>query len=106
MGRRSLSLVTAAVIGLAASQASAADLPRKAPVYVPPAPPPITWTGCYIGGNVGGSIWPPLGGFRCFWITRFRQPILALLAAVKLAAIINSPADGCSASAICLMGQA
>ena len=54
MGRRSLSLVTAAVIGLAASQASAADLPRKAPVYVPPAPPPITWTGCYIGGNVGG----------------------------------------------------
>ena len=54
MGRRSLSLVTAAVIGLAASQASAADLPRKAPAYVPPAPPPITWTGCYIGGNVGG----------------------------------------------------
>ena len=39
---------------LAASQASAADLPRKAPAYVPPAPPPITWTGCYIGGNVGG----------------------------------------------------
>src|SRR4029077_12692675 len=31
-------------------------------------------------------------------------PILALLAAVRLAAIINSPADGCSASAICLMG--
>ena len=54
MGRRSLSLVTAAVIGLAASQASAADLPRKAPVYVPPAPPPTTWTGCYIGANVGG----------------------------------------------------
>ena len=46
-------LITAA-IGLAASQASAADLPRKAPAYVPPAPPPITWTGCYIGGNVGG----------------------------------------------------
>jgi outer membrane immunogenic protein len=54
MGRRSLSLVTAAVIGLAASQALAADLPRKAPAYVPPAPPPVTWTGCYIGGNVGG----------------------------------------------------
>jgi len=54
MGRRSFSLVTAAVIGLAASQASAADLPRKAPAYVPPAPPPITWTGCYIGANVGG----------------------------------------------------
>ena len=40
--------------GLAASQASAADLPRKAPAYVPPAPPPMTWTGCYIGANIGG----------------------------------------------------
>ena len=53
MRKSSLTLL-AAVIGLAASQASAADLPRKAPAYVPPAPPPITWTGCYIGANVGG----------------------------------------------------
>ena len=57
MGRRSLSLVTAAMIGLAAGQAFAADLPRKAPAYVPPVPPPplYVWTGCYIGGNVGGA---------------------------------------------------
>ena len=56
MGRRSLSLVTAAMIGLAAGQAFAADLPRKAPAYVPPAPPPLyVWTGCYIGANVGGA---------------------------------------------------
>ena len=54
MRKSSLTLLALATIGLAASQASAADLPRKAPVYVPPAPPPITWTGCYIGGNVGG----------------------------------------------------
>ena len=54
MGRLSLSLVTAAMIGLATGQTFAADLPRKAPAYVPPAPPPITWTGCYIGANVGG----------------------------------------------------
>jgi outer membrane immunogenic protein len=54
MRKRSLMLLAAATIGLAASQASAADLPRKAPAYVPPAPPPITWTGCYIGANVGG----------------------------------------------------
>jgi outer membrane immunogenic protein len=48
-------LLAAATIGLAATQASAADLPRKAPpAYVPPAPPPITWTGCYIGANIGG----------------------------------------------------
>ena len=41
---------------LRANMASAADLPRKLPAYVPPpAPPPVmTWTGCYIGGNVGG----------------------------------------------------
>jgi outer membrane immunogenic protein len=54
MRKVSLTLVAAA-IGLAASQASAADLPRKAPAYVPPPPPPITWTGCYIGGNIGGA---------------------------------------------------
>jgi outer membrane immunogenic protein len=54
MRKSSLALLALATIGLAASQASAADLPRKAPVYVPPAPPPITWTGCYIGANVGG----------------------------------------------------
>jgi outer membrane immunogenic protein len=55
MRRRTLTLFALATIGLAASQASAADLPRKAPVYVPPAPPPYVWTGCYIGGNVGGA---------------------------------------------------
>jgi outer membrane immunogenic protein len=53
MRKSSLTLLAVA-IGLAASQASAADLPRKAPVYVPP-PPPLTWTGCYIGANAGGA---------------------------------------------------
>ncbi len=55
MRRHSWILLAAAAIGLAASQASAADLPRKAPAYVPPPPPPMTWTGCYIGGNIGGA---------------------------------------------------
>ena len=55
MRKRSLILLAAATIGLAASQASAADLPRKAPAYLPPPPPPVTWTGCYIGGNIGGA---------------------------------------------------
>jgi len=54
MRKYSLTLVAAATIGLTATQALAADLPRKAPAYVPPAPPPVTWTGCYIGANVGG----------------------------------------------------
>jgi outer membrane immunogenic protein len=56
MRRRSSTLLALAIIGLAASQASAADLPRKAPAAVlPPPPPPYVWTGCYVGGNVGGA---------------------------------------------------
>ena len=51
--RKFLTLFAVAA-GLAASQAWAADLPVKAPAYVPPPPPP-TWTGCYIGGNIGGA---------------------------------------------------
>jgi outer membrane immunogenic protein len=56
------------VAGLFASGAVfAADLPVKAPVYR--APPPVaffSWTGCYVGGNVGGlwarSDWTNLNG--------------------------------------------
>ena len=54
MRKFSLTLFAAA-IGLAASQASAADLPRKAYAPLPPPPPPYVWTGCYIGANVGGA---------------------------------------------------
>ena len=53
--RKSSLTLLAAAIGLAASQASAADRPRRAPPYIPPAPPPITWNGCYIGANIGGA---------------------------------------------------
>ena len=43
-------------LGLAIGHVSAADLPRKAPAYVPPpAPPPYVWTGCYLGANVGAA---------------------------------------------------
>ena len=36
--------------------ALAADLPRKAPAYVPPPAPPLyVWTGCYVGANVGAA---------------------------------------------------
>jgi outer membrane immunogenic protein len=41
-----------------ASSAWAADVPRKAPSAAPaaaPAAPAVSWTGCYIGGNVGGG---------------------------------------------------
>jgi outer membrane immunogenic protein len=57
MARNSL-LVAAGLLGLGtASPALAADMrpappPPPAPVYVPP---PFTWTGFYIGGNLGGA---------------------------------------------------
>ena len=55
MRRRSLAvLVGIAFGGLAANQmALAADLPRKAPAYVAPQPPPFTWTGFYGGIHAG-----------------------------------------------------
>jgi outer membrane immunogenic protein len=53
--RKISSVIAAVSLAVGISQAaSAADLPRKAPVMAPP-PPPLTWTGCYIGANVGGA---------------------------------------------------
>ena len=48
------SVVSLGIGGLSA--ASAADMAVKAPVYK--APPPVVvynWTGCYVGGNIGGG---------------------------------------------------
>jgi outer membrane immunogenic protein len=60
MRKCSVMLLTTAALGLTAIQiASAADLGRRvpppAPAYVPPAPLPYLWTGCYVGGNIGGA---------------------------------------------------
>jgi len=49
---RKLISTVAAVLG--ASSAYAADLPVKAPV-LPPPPPVFSWTGFYIGGNIGAA---------------------------------------------------
>ena len=47
--------ISAIALALGMGSALAADLPsRKAPVYVPP-PPPMTWTGFYVGLNIGGG---------------------------------------------------
>jgi outer membrane immunogenic protein len=60
MRKSSSMLIAAAVIHLTASQsAKAADIAYPAPAPAPaPAPvyaPPIRWTGCYVGGNIGGA---------------------------------------------------
>jgi outer membrane immunogenic protein len=47
-------LIAGLAVGALIAPAMAADMPLKAP---PPPPVPVfTWTGCYLGGSVGG-IW-------------------------------------------------
>jgi len=57
MHRIPLAIITAASLAIGLSQfASAADMAR--PAYKAPMPPPApiyNWTGCYIGGNIGGA---------------------------------------------------
>jgi outer membrane immunogenic protein len=58
-------LTTAAFAALATAPAMAADLAVKAPLYKAPPPPPLySWTGCYVGGHVGG-LWS-----RKDWVDR------------------------------------
>jgi len=55
---RKLFLTSLALSALLASMAAhAADMPVKAKASPPPAPlpPPFSWTGFYIGGNLGGA---------------------------------------------------
>src|SRR5262245_32622239 len=53
MRRLSAALIAAVSIIALTQIASAADLPRKAPAYTPPPPPVYSWTGFYVGGNIG-----------------------------------------------------
>jgi outer membrane immunogenic protein len=56
---RKLFVAVVAVVALFAAPAMAAELPINAPLYAPlyRAPPIIAlnWTGCYLGGHIGGS---------------------------------------------------
>src|SRR5260370_28103029 len=50
--------LAAATLAALAGSATAADLGARAPApyYPPPPPPPLfSWTGCYIGGNIGSG---------------------------------------------------
>ena len=49
-------LASVAILGLSVASASAADLYRRGPPpMIPPPAPVITWTGCYLGGNIGAA---------------------------------------------------
>ena len=49
-------VTTLAVFSALSTAALAADLPVRAPAAYAPAPiTRQTWTGCYIGGNIGGA---------------------------------------------------
>jgi outer membrane immunogenic protein len=48
-----LATAAAAILGMS-SAGQAADLPVRAPA-VPMLPPPFSWTGFYLGGNIGGA---------------------------------------------------
>ena len=50
---KKISLASMALAALMVSPAFAADLPRKAPPPVVVPAPVYTWTGCYIGANIG-----------------------------------------------------
>jgi outer membrane immunogenic protein len=55
---KKLLLATVSLVVLAAGPAVAADLARKAPAYIPPpAPPPPSFTGCYVNGGAGYGLW-------------------------------------------------
>jgi outer membrane immunogenic protein len=49
-------LCGAAVFALSATAVSAADLALKAAPAAPAAPVKFIWTGCYIGGHIGGVV--------------------------------------------------
>ena len=56
---KKLWLAGAALAAQLVTPAMAADWPPIAPTYAPPpSPPPAIyswWTGCYLGGNLGGD---------------------------------------------------
>jgi opacity protein-like surface antigen len=49
-------LLTACISFSAAHNASAADMPVKAPVYTPAMAAPWSWTGFYLGGYIGAAL--------------------------------------------------
>ncbi len=55
--RKTILLTVVAMATIASTGVMAADLGVRRPVPPPmvPVAPPVTWTGCYIGGNIGAA---------------------------------------------------
>ena len=88
---RKILLTAMALTAVASGSAIAADLPRKAPPPVMVAPV-STWTGCYIGGNVGWARVKTEVTFNGF--AEFTARPTGLPAADRSAATISSPPIG------------
>jgi outer membrane immunogenic protein len=55
--KKSLVGIAALAAMFIVTPALAADLSRPVYTKAPPPPPPVfSWTGCYVGGNIGG-VW-------------------------------------------------
>ena len=52
---KKLLITGVAFAALTVAPALAADMPRKAPVYMPPPPPVLSWNGWYVGLNAGAG---------------------------------------------------
>jgi len=69
-----LLVTTIGLAALVATPALSADMPLKAP---PPPVPLWSWSGCYIGGNVG------VGWRRTEWTTSFPAPVAAAVGVTR-----------------------
>lgn len=68
---------------------NAADLPTKASAYNAPLAAPFSWTGCYIGGNIGGAWSRQLAGT----VSRTQAPASASQNALSVIGGVNA---GCN----------
>ncbi len=103
-------LTTAAIVAMNGA-ALAADLPtsKGPPVYAPPPPPIFTWTGAYIGGQIGyqwgatsfGATDRPVSSVAAFLIS---AP--AALSVVATSATITRSANSSSVSKAMSMARA